>query len=180
MSYRAVTLTRPNQSNKIGCFPQQGVKPNTSIFHPSDNRLSFPSEGTGPSLGRNQNFKVTGKAQKKAQISHEIIVSLLTLFMILAVLNYIGKRSPEIIQVVIQAHFKTLKVKVKSLSRVGLFATPWTVAYQAPLSMRLSRQEYWSGSPFPSPGYLPDPGIEPGSPALESDTLTSEPQGKPL
>ena len=72
------------------------------------------------------------------------------------------------------------QVKVKSLSRVGLFATPWTVAYQAPLSMRLSRQEYWSGSPFPSPGYLPDPGIEPGSPALESDTLTSEPQGKPL
>ena len=71
------------------------------------------------------------------------------------------------------------KVKVKSLSRVPLFATPWTVAYQAPLSMRFSRQEYWSGLPFPSPGDLPDPGIEPGSPALESDALTSEPPGKP-
>ena len=65
-----------------------------------------------------------------------------------------------------------LKVKVKSLSRVRLFATPWTVAYQAPLSMRFSRQEYWSGLPFPSPGDLSDPGIEPRSPALEADTLT--------
>ena len=48
-----------------------------------------------------------------------------------------------------------MKVKVKSLSRVRLFATPWTVAYQAPLSMGFSRQEYWSGLPFPSPGYPP-------------------------
>ena len=67
-----------------------------------------------------------------------------------------------------------MKVKVKSLSRVRLFATPWTVAYQAPLSMRFSRQEYWSGLPFPSPGDLPDPGIEPGSPALQADALTSD------
>ena len=67
---------------------------------------------------------------------------------------------------------------VKSLSRVRLFATPWTVAHQAPLSMGFSRQEYWSGLPFPSPGYLPDPGIEPTSPELQADTLTSEPPGK--
>ena len=72
-----------------------------------------------------------------------------------------------------------MKVKVKSLSRVRLFVTPWTVAYQAPLSVRFSRQEYWSGLPFPSPGDLPDPGIEPGFPALEADALTSEPPGKP-
>ena len=72
-----------------------------------------------------------------------------------------------------------LSLKVKSLSRVQLFATPWTVAYQAPPSMGLSRQEYWSGLPFPSPGALPDLGIEPGSPALRVDTLTSEPPGKP-
>ena len=72
-----------------------------------------------------------------------------------------------------------LSLREKSLSRVRLFATPWTVAYQAPLSMRFSRQEYWSGLPFPSPGDLPDPGIEPRSPALESDALTSEPPGKP-
>ena len=57
-------------------------------------------------------------------------------------------------------------VCVKLLSRVRLFATPWTVAYQAPPSMGFSRQEYWTGVPFPSPGYLPDSGIEPGSPCL--------------
>ena len=57
-----------------------------------------------------------------------------------------------------------MKVKVKSLSRVRLFATPWTVALQAPLSMGgVSRQEYWSELPFPSPGNLPDPGSEPVS-----------------
>ena len=71
-------------------------------------------------------------------------------------------------------------MKVKSLSRVQLFATPWTVAYQAPLSMGFSRQEYWSGLPFPSPGDLPDPGIEPRSPTLYADTLPSEPPGKSL
>ena len=66
-------------------------------------------------------------------------------------------------------------MKVKSLSRVRLFATPWTIAQQAPPSMELSRQEYWSGLPFPSPGDLPHPGIEPGSPALQADALPSEP-----
>ena len=65
-----------------------------------------------------------------------------------------------------------------SLSRVQLFATPWTVAYQAP-SMRFSRKEYWSGLPFPSLEDLPDPGIEPGSTALQADALLSEPPGKP-
>ena len=71
-----------------------------------------------------------------------------------------------------------LKVKVKSLSHVQLFATPWTVAHQAPLSVGFSRQEYWSGLPFPSPGDLPNPGIKRGSPALKADALTSEPPGK--
>ena len=58
------------------------------------------------------------------------------------------------------------QVKVKSLSRVRLFARPWTVTYQDPPSMGFSRQEYWSGLPFRFPGDLPDPGIEPGSPTL--------------
>ena len=62
-------------------------------------------------------------------------------------------------------------MKVKSLSLVELFATPWAVAYQAPPSMGFSRQEYWSGLPFPSPGELPDPRIEPRSPALQADAL---------
>ena len=63
------------------------------------------------------------------------------------------------------------KVRVKSLSPVWLFATAWTVAYQAPLSMGFSRQEHWSGLPFPSPGDLSDPGVEPGSPVLQADAL---------
>ena len=68
---------------------------------------------------------------------------------------------------------------MKSLSRVRLFATPWTIAYQAHLSMEFSREEYWSGLPFPSQGDLPDPGIECRSPALQADALPSEPPGKP-
>ena len=58
-------------------------------------------------------------------------------------------------------------------------ATPRTVARQAPLSMGFPRQEYWSGLPFPPPGDLPDPGVKPGSPALEANSLPSEPPGKP-
>ena len=65
------------------------------------------------------------------------------------------------------------KVKVKSLSQVQLFGTPWTIAYQAPPSLGFSRQEYWSGLPFPSPRDLPNPGIQPGPPALWTDTLAS-------
>ena len=68
------------------------------------------------------------------------------------------------------------------LSCVQLFATPWTVAHQTPLSMEFSRQEYWSGLPFPSLGDLPDPGIEPtslASLALAGRFLTTKPPGKP-
>ena len=71
-----------------------------------------------------------------------------------------------------------VKVKGKSLSRVRLFATPWTAALQALLSMGLSRQEYWSGLPLPSPGDLPNPGIIPRSPALQIDSFPTEPPGK--
>ena len=65
-----------------------------------------------------------------------------------------------------------------SKNHLKLFETPWTAAHQAPLSMRFSRQGYWTGLPFPSPGDLPDPGIEPGSPALQADALPSETPGK--
>ena len=68
--------------------------------------------------------------------------------------------------------------KVKSLSHVQLFGTPWTVAYKAPLSMGFSRQEYWRELPFPSPGDLPDPGIKPGSPTLQTLYRLSH-QGSP-
>ena len=69
--------------------------------------------------------------------------------------------------------------EVKLLSCVQLFAIPWTVAYQAPLYMGFSRQEYWNGLPFPSPGDLPNPGIKPRSPTLQGDSLPAEPQEKP-
>ena len=68
---------------------------------------------------------------------------------------------------------------VQLLSCVRLFVTPWTIACQASLYLGFSRQEYWDGLPFPSPGVFPNPGIEPGSPALQADALPSEPPGKP-
>ena len=68
---------------------------------------------------------------------------------------------------------------VKVAVCVQLFVTPWTIARQAPLSMEFSRQEYWCGLPFPFPGNLPNPGIEPRSPALQVDSLPSKPPGKP-
>ena len=69
--------------------------------------------------------------------------------------------------------------KCQSPSRARLSASPWTAAHQAPLSMRFSRQGYWTGLPFPSPGDRPNPGIKPGSPALQADSLLTELQGKP-
>ena len=76
-------------------------------------------------------------------------------------------------------HYES-EVKVKSLSRVRLFATPWTVAYQAPPSMGFSRQEYWSGLPIPSPGDLPNLRVKPGSLVLQADSLPFEPPGEPI
>ena len=69
--------------------------------------------------------------------------------------------------------------KCWSLSRVLFFVTPWTIACQAPLSMKFSGQESWIAFPFPSPGDLPNPGIEPRSSALQADSSLSEPPGKP-
>ena len=68
--------------------------------------------------------------------------------------------------------------KYQSLSHIRFFATPWTIAHQLPLSVGFSRQ-YWSGLPFPSPGALPNAGIEPTSPTLQANYLPFEPPGKP-
>ena len=73
----------------------------------------------------------------------------------------------------------TARLHAYSFSCIQLFLTPWTVAHQAPLFKAFSRQKYWSELPFPSPGDLPDPGIEPRPPALQTDSLRSEPPGKP-
>ena len=71
-----------------------------------------------------------------------------------------------------EKNFTQVYKSVKSLSRVGLFAIPWTIAHQTPLSMGFPRQEYWSGLQFPSPGDPPDPEIKPGSPASQTDFFT--------
>ena len=68
---------------------------------------------------------------------------------------------------------------LNSLSCVQLFVIPWTTVRQALLTMEFSRQEYWNGLPFPSPGHLPNPGIKPGSPTLQADSLPSKPPGNP-
>ena len=72
--------------------------------------------------------------------------------------------------------YKRKKEMLVTQSHLTLY-DPWTGVCQAPLSMGFSRQEYWSGFPFPSPGDLPDPGMEPGSPAVQADSLPSEPLG---
>ena len=71
-------------------------------------------------------------------------------------------------------------LRANSLQSCPSLSTPWTVAHQAPLSVEFSRQECWSGLPCPPPGDLPDPGIEPASPALAGRFFTTEPPGKPL
>ena len=78
-------------------------------------------------------------------------------------------------------NYKHIETKSESVSRwvLSLFGTPWTAARQTPLSLGFSREKSWSGLPFPSPGALPDPGIEPRSPASQADCLWSEPPEKP-
>ena len=79
-------------------------------------------------------------------------------------------------------HGSNREERAQPLSRVWLFATPWTVTHQPPLPLEFSRQEYWSGLPFPTPGDLPNPGIEPtslASPELAGKFFTTEPPGKP-
>ena len=97
--------------------------------------------------------------------------------------TYCSECSPNPVEagIIRLAHsFSLWKWMCYSLIHVWLFVTPWTVTCQAPLSMEFSRQEYWRGLPFPSPGDRPNPGIEPRSPILQADSLPSEPPGKPL
>ena len=96
------------------------------------------------------------------------------------------RNNETIIQVLVwlQIHYKTSVCERKwtcsLLSCARLFANPWIVANQTPRSMEFSRQKYWNGLPFPSPGDLPNPGIKPKSPALRADSLAAELSGKPL
>ena len=82
--------------------------------------------------------------------------------------------------IVMTGIYKSWMLLLSRFSHVRFFATQWTIAHQTPLSMGFSRQEYWSGLPCPlPPGDLPDPGIKPTTPALQADSLPTEPPGKP-
>ena len=150
-------------------------------------------QGTLKSLLQHYNPKTPIQNKKKAsillnsaffivQLSHPYMTTGKTIA--LTRCTFVGKAMSPLFNMLSRLVITFLprsKVKVKLLSRVRFFVTPWTnVAHQAPPSMEFSRQEYWSGFPFPSPGNLPNPGIKPRSPELQADTLTSEPQGKPL
>ena len=100
---------------------------------------------------------MTSKSDRERQISYDIA--------------YIWSLKKMVQMNLFTKQKESQKVKVKLLSCLQLFATPWTVAYQAPPSMGFSRQEYWSGLLLPPPGDLPDPGIEPRSPAFQADAL---------
>ena len=123
----------------------------------------------------NENFKVSPHCTRKSSLH----------YVTMGYTDYCHQVSLTLLGFYIYTHTSThafmyMKVKVKSLSHVRLFATPWTAAYQAPPSMGFSRQECWSGLPFPSPGNLLDPGIEPGSPALQVDSLPTSCEGSPV
>ena len=133
--------------------------------------LPFPSPGDLPDPGIEpgspalQADSLPAKAPGKQEKFHSVKTAL-------------GKQPSPFLDVFLGLPLAIYTTKVKSLSRVRLLATSWTVAHQAPPSMEFSRQEYWSGLPFPSPGDLPDPGIEHRSPALQADALLFEPPEK--
>ena len=137
-----------------------------------------------------ETYHVRGVAKGQARLSKwrtmpwSLLMKIITLILKIKGINYNTREvfyscSSINLQLLLTHYWRLyLWKKVKSLSRVQLFATLWTVAYQAAPSMGFSKQEYWSGLPLPSPGDLPDPGIEPRSPTLEADVLTSVPPGK--
>ena len=136
----------------------------------------FPTQGSNPHLLHCRQILLPTEPPRESNININLCF-FLSYLLVMAALTHEEKSGSCMecmrrLQAIYQGKGKekTWKVqkghKVKSLSRVRLFATPWTVAYHAPPSMGFSRQEYWSGLPFPSPRDLPDPGIEPRSPTL--------------
>ena len=98
---------------------------------------------------------------------------------VVLIITRVGKKYSHQVYIFLPCTRDWKHIHVHVLSCVLLFVTPWTVARQAPLLMGFSRQEYWSGPPFPSPGDLPNPGIKPVSPALAGKFFTTEPPEKP-
>ena len=150
---RQAPLVHEDSSGKttgVGCHalfpPDPGIKPRSPALWAD----SFPSEP--PGKPKNTGVGSLTLLQRNSWPRNRTRVSRIA-----------GRFSTIELQ---EKPFMLVKVRVKSLNLVRLFVTPWSVAHQAPLSMGFSKQEYWSGLPFPSPGDLSDPGIEPGSPTL--------------
>ena len=151
-----------------------GLQP-TRLLHPWD----FPGKNTG--VGCHCLLRYQGERERNKEMSERIRDNEIVVGSMDCRSQWYWRVSGiEILEISkrLEDGMFEIEIDVKSLSRVQLFATTWTVAYKAPLSIEFSRHEYWSGWPFPSPGDLPDPGIEPRSPALQADALLSEPPGK--
>ena len=141
-------------------------------------------------LNKNVNIRSSQKPTSENTIRN-LVICTWNRFQLLITIHDDNHRNAEISMAFQGAGERNIKILVQKwaygtpvcvcqfLSRVRLFVTPWTVAHQAPLSMGLSRQEYWRGLSFPSPGDLPDSEIEPGSPVLQADPLPSELPGEP-
>ena len=154
------STTQLSEVPSAGCLTQRISKQEHSPKQQQAGRPQIPQHTpphTAPPISRKK-LTSTGQNAGTSPSQHEAYTSHWTN------LTHQGQRW-ETRTMTLQPEDK-LKVKVKSLSRVWLFVTPWLVAYQASPSMGFFRQEYWSGLPFPSLGDLPDPGIEPRSPAL--------------
>ena len=100
-------------------------------------------------------------------------------YLTISVVDYTAVQAKKFLVKNLNSSISSMKVKVKVTQLCLLFETLWPVDCQDPLSMELSRQEYWNGLPFPSPGDLPNPRIVPRSPAVQADSLPTEPSGKP-
>ena len=120
-----------------------------------------------------QLFEQVGARNYPKPFTHDSSVNTITLW------GRIYQHSFSDAIVSLLSRISSICVHTQSLQSCLTLVTPWTVALQAPLSVGFSRQEHWSGLPFASPGYLPDPGIEPASPALQADSLPLSHQGSP-
>ena len=133
--------------------------------------MQFCSSHTNPSVGGSGSHSF----QEEYYVGTSSDFKLPIVFSCLFIINYCQTIDFSLLQVTCF----TFCVCVLVTQLWVAWATPQTVACKAPLCMEFSRQEYWSGQPFPSPGDLPNPGIEPKSPAVQVDSFSSEPPGKP-
>ena len=178
------TLESPLDSKEIKPFDPKWNQPWIFIGRPdaeAEAPMLWPPNTKSQLIGKDpdagENWRPKKKGQQKKRWLDSITNSIdLNLRKLQEIVKARGSWCAEVHEVTKSCI--RLESEVKSLSSFQLFATAWTVAYQASPSLGFSRQENRSGLQFPSPGDLPDPGVEPGSPTLQADALPSEPRGK--